>query len=67
MADKRPYEESLAVAVHRAEYEYGKANAAPASADRIANINRASLALDKAQQAYDHCLSGQANMIPVER
>jgi hypothetical protein len=67
MADKNSYEASLAEAVHKAERTYGAALAAPASGDRIDRINKAALDLTKAQQAYDHCLSGQARMIDVER
>jgi hypothetical protein len=67
MADKRPYEEALAVAVHQAERAVGEALAAPGGANRIEKINATQDALIKAEQRYQHCLSGQAKMIPVER
>jgi hypothetical protein len=68
MADKNPHEQALDVEVHKAEQEVARANAAPAGAGRIANINRADLALIKAQQNLDHCLSGQAGApIKVQR
>jgi hypothetical protein len=67
MADKDTREDDLATAVHRAEREVGKANAAPAGPDRITRINRAYDAHTKAEQRLDHHLSGQAKMIPVER
>jgi hypothetical protein len=68
MADKNRYEENLAQAVHDAEQEVARANAAPAGAGRIEQINRADLALIKAQQTLDHCLSGQAGpMIKLQR
>jgi hypothetical protein len=60
MADKNPIEAALAAAVHQAEYEVGQANAAPASAGRLDRIAEADVALLKAGQAYDDCLSGRA-------
>ena len=68
MVDKNSYETRLAQAVHDAEQGVARANAAPAGAGRIENINRADLALIKAQQNLDHCLSGQAGApIKVQR
>jgi hypothetical protein len=60
MADHRPDERALAVAVHEAEVAYGKANAAPAGPGRIERINRTADALAKAEDAYFHRLSGRA-------
>jgi hypothetical protein len=68
MADKNSYEASLANALHEAEREYGRANAAPAGPNRIQNINQACRALDEAQQRYDYCMCKQADpMIPIKR
>ena len=59
MADKNPIEAALAVRVHVAEDEVGKANAAPAGPGRIDRILKADAELSKAEQAYDDCLSGR--------
>ena len=59
MGDRDPIEAALAVKVHQAEYEVGKANAAPAGAGRIDRILKADAELSKAEQAYDDCLSGR--------
>jgi hypothetical protein len=68
VADKDSSQASLANALHEAEREYGRANAAPAGPNRIENINRACRALDEAQQKYTHCLNEQADpVIPIKR
>lgn len=59
MGDRDPIEAALAVKVHQAEYEVGKANAAPAGAGQIDRILKADAELSKAEQAYDDCLSGR--------
>ena len=59
MADKNPIEAALAAAIHQAEYEAGKANAAPASAGRLDRIGKADADLLKAGQAFDDCLAGR--------
>lgn len=60
MADKNTYEAGLAEAVHQAEQEYAKANAAGAGPNRIDRINRAASDLCKAEAAYEHCRRGIA-------
>ena len=60
MADKNPIEADLAAKVHRAECDFGQANAAPAGANRIDKINATAEALRKAEEAYDRCLAGVA-------
>jgi hypothetical protein len=67
MADRNPIEANLAAAVHQAEYEYGKANAAPAGPNRIERIEKAALDLLKAESEYQNCLDGRAYSVPVER
>jgi hypothetical protein len=59
MADRNPIEAALAGAVHQAEYDVGKANAAPAGANRVERIAKADADLLKAGDAYDECLSGR--------
>ena len=63
MADRNPYEESLAVTVHRAEQEVGKALRS-ANVDRI---NRAHRDLTKAETDYQTCRDGRAYSVAVER
>ena len=41
MADKNPIDSALAASIHQAEYETGKANAAPAGAGRLDRIAKA--------------------------
>jgi hypothetical protein len=60
MADKNSYESQLAEAVHAAERECARANAAPAGAGRIERIVKADRDLVELQQRSDFCLSGQA-------
>jgi hypothetical protein len=64
---KTPYLDKLANEVQAAEQAYGEANAAPASAGRIERINKAALALTKAETKYQHCLDGRAYGVDVER
>ena len=60
MVDRNCYEEDLADAIHKAERDVIKANAAPAGPDRVATILRADQKLLDLNQKLDHLLSGQA-------
>ena len=67
MADKNPIEAGLAVAVHKAEYDYGKALAAPAGPNRIETINAAADALGRAEADYQRCLDGRGYGVAPKR
>jgi hypothetical protein len=67
MADKNSIQDGIAEAVHRAEAELRAANTAPAGAGRIERLNKAYVALDAAEQAYDNVQAKQGYFVPQRR